>query len=70
MIVLIIGAVMFGASFFVNYVLLLLKILLIPVKLVLPRLFVARPGKAESPSNTVAPSPPPVPPTQSPPDNQ
>ena len=70
LIVLIIGAVMFGASFFVNYVLLLLKILLIPVKLVLPRLFVARPGKAESPSNTVAPSPPPVPPTQSPPDNQ
>ena len=78
LIVLIIGALMFGASFFVNYVLLLLKLILIPLKLVLTSLGLLRRVKAGSPSNGAPPAPPappaplvpPVPPTQSAPDNQ
>ena len=64
---LIIGALLFGASFFVGYVVLLLKLIsapfhfvLIPLKLVLIPLRLLRRGKTESSSGAVPPPPPPA----------
>ena len=59
---LIIGALLFGASFFVNYVILLLKLISTPFNFVLIPLRLLRRGKPASSSGAAPPPAPPAPP--------